>query len=72
MGELPEHGGDNSSRANSKSVQPTLRKAKLGGPMSLEELRLNRGLLQEIAAAKKAEVLGKDRTPPPDSNEDLS
>lgn len=56
MGELPAEGGDDASRAQSKSVPPAhVRKNKVGGPMTLEEVRLNRGLLEEIHKAKKAE-----------------
>lgn len=36
--------------------------------MNLEELRLNKNLLVEIHNAKKAEQLGKGRTPPPEAD----
>lgn len=40
-----------------------MRKNKMGGPMNLEELRLNKNLLKEINKAKKAEMVSKDRSP---------
>ena len=56
MGELAGEDGEDASRAQSNSVPPVaLRRPKVGGPMTLEEVRLNRGLLEEIHKAKKAE-----------------
>ena len=67
MGELPADGADDASRTHSKSVPPAaLRKNQVGGPMTLEEVRLNRGLLEEIHKAKKAEqaLVNSGATPP--------
>ena len=58
MGDAPdtETVGDAVSRAVSKSMPvQNLKKKKLGGPMNIEELKMNRNLLLEIHAAKKAD-----------------
>ena len=67
MGELPHDGADDASRVHSRSVPPAAhRKNNVGGPMTLEEVRLNRGLLEEIHKAKKAEqsMVSSGATPP--------
>ena len=57
MGELDNDAtGDTPSRAGTKSVAiQNIKKKKLGGPMNIEELKMNKNLLRQINEAKKAE-----------------
>jgi hypothetical protein len=48
--------GDTPSRAGTRSVAAqNIKKKKLGGPMNIDELKMNRDLLRQINEAKKAE-----------------
>lgn len=57
MGELDNDAtGDSPSRAGTKSVAvQNMKKKKLGGPMNIEELKMNKDLLRQINKAKKVE-----------------
>jgi hypothetical protein len=51
MGELPQQG--NSCAVSSANKKPRNKKALLGGPMMIEEIRMNKELLKEINKMKK-------------------
>ena len=53
-GEMIIDDGNSAHGAVSSMVGSKLKKGKnIGGPMNLEEIRMNKGLLKEIAAMKK-------------------
>ena len=56
MGETADHDVTLDTASRSMSLNISLnKKKKLGGPMNVEELKMNKMLLKEIHAAKKAE-----------------
>ena len=61
MGELgiDDEAGSGGGGVTSTSVAGRLKKKPVGGPMNLEEIRLNRGLLKQISQMKKASVISQ-------------
>ena len=57
---------DGADTASVKAATSVIGKAKrgknIGGPMNLEEIRMNKGLLKEIAAMKKQEKMSMGKS----------
>jgi len=54
MGEVPSDAAADNTMSILSSKKKSKMKAIVGGPMSTEEMRMNKGLLQEISKMKKA------------------
>lgn len=72
MGELPQTAVEGSVVSSMNKKNKPGKKAHIGGPMGIEEIRMNKGLLKEINKMKKEQGLTqRGRSPNKDPNTDI-